>query len=94
MVRGNDRRQCVDQTKPLVGARQKQNAAVGTDQAAVERGGDPLPADAWQGEWQKLIVVIGGHGRFCPDVETGVGTQALRDSSQVYHACQRIPAMR
>ncbi len=26
---------------------------------------------AWQGEWQKRIVVISGHGRFCPG--TGFG---------------------
>jgi hypothetical protein len=40
------------------------------------------------------IVGGGGHGRFCPGVESGVSTQSLRDSRRLYHARQRIPAMR
>ena len=93
MVR-DDRGQCVDQAKPLVGTGQKQDAAIGTDQAAVERGGDLLLADTWQRERQKSIVVGGGHGKFCPRFESGVDNQSLRDSRRLYHARQRIPAMR
>jgi hypothetical protein len=65
-----------------------------TDQAAVERGGDLLLANTWQREWQTGIVVGGGHGRFCPDIESGVDNQSLCDSRRLYHARQRIAAMR
>ena len=69
-----------------------QDTTVGTDPAAVECGGDLL-ADAWQREWQKRIIVGGGHGRFCPDIESGVDNQSLQ-TGDAYHARQRIPAMR
>jgi len=93
-VIGNDRGKCVDQAKPPVGTGQQQNAAVRTDQAAIERGSDFLLADTWQREWEKGIVGGGGHGRFCPGVESGVSTQSLCDSRRLYHAHLRIPAMR
>src|SRR5271166_4233060 len=60
----------------------------------IEGGGDLLLADTWQREREDGIVVVGGHGGFCPGVESGVSTQSLRDSRQLYHARQRIPAMR
>ena len=93
-VVGDDRRKRIDQTKPLVGTGQQQHAAIGTYQASVESGCDLLLADTWQRERQKRIVVVGGHGKFCPRIESGVSTQSLRDSRRLYHARQRIPAMR
>ena len=48
--------QRIDQAKPPVGTGQQQNAAIGTDPPAVERGGDLLLADTWQRERQKGIV--------------------------------------
>jgi hypothetical protein len=93
-VVGDDRGQGVDQAKPFVGTGQQHNAAVGTDVPAIKRSGDSLLTDTWQREWQKGIVGNGRHGRFRPGVESGVSTQSLRDSSRLYHAYQRIPAMR
>jgi hypothetical protein len=90
---GDDRGQRVDQAQPAVGTGQEQNAAVGADLAAVERGGDFLLADTWQREWEQGIVGGGGHGRFCPGIESGVSTQSLCNSRWLHHAHQRIPAM-
>jgi hypothetical protein len=93
-VVGDERGKGVDQAKTLVGARQQQDATIGTDLAGVEGGGDFLLADTWQRKREKGIVSVGGHGRFCPGGESGVSTQSLRDSRHLYHARQRIPAMR
>jgi hypothetical protein len=38
----------LDQAKLLVSTAQQQNAAIGTDPPAIERGGDFLLADTWQ----------------------------------------------
>jgi hypothetical protein len=92
-VVGDDRRKRIDQADLLVGASQQQHTAVRTDPASVESSRNLPLADTWQREWQKRIVVGGGHGRFCPGVESGVSTQSLRDSRRLYHARQRIPAM-
>src|SRR5271166_2719839 len=92
-VVGDDRGQPVDQAKLLVGTGQQQNATVGTDHAAIECRGDLLAAYAWQGERQKGFVVVSGHGRFCPGVESGVRALSLCDSGHLYHARQRIPDM-
>jgi hypothetical protein len=92
-VVGDDRRKRIDQANLLVGACHQQHAAVGTDPASVESSRNLPLADTWQREWQKRIVVVGGHGRFCPGVESGVSTQSLRDSRRLYHTRQRIPAM-
>ena len=91
---GDQCRQRVDQAKALVGARQQKNPSVGTDLAAIESSGDLLLADVWQKERKQGIVIGGGHGRFCPGFESGVDTQSLSDSRQLYHARLRIPAMR
>jgi hypothetical protein len=98
---GNNRGQHVDQAKPLVGTGQQQNAALGTDQPTIESSGDLLLADTWQREREKGIVGPGGrvstrrrHGRFCPEIESGIGTRSLCDSSCLYHAHSRIAAMR
>src|SRR5882672_3190251 len=90
---GDQPGQRVDQAKTLVGGSQKENAAVGTDLSAIEGGGDLLLADVWQRERKQGIVVDGGHGRFCPGLESGVSTQSLCDSRWLYHARLRIPAM-
>ena len=90
---GNERGQCIDQAKPPVGSGQQQNAAVGTDPAAVERGGELLLANAWQREWQQGIVSSGGNGSFCPGAGVGVSTHSLCDFRRLYHAHQRTPAM-
>jgi hypothetical protein len=92
-VVGDDRRKRIDQSDLLVGASQQQHTAVGTDPASVKSGRNLLLADTWQREWQERIVVVGGHGRFCPGIENGVSTQSLRDSRRLYYARQRIPAM-
>jgi hypothetical protein len=84
----------IDQAKAFVGTSQQQDAAVGTDLTGIEGGSDLLLADTWQRERQKAIVGVGGHGGFCPGVESGVSTQSLCDSRQLYHAHQRIAAMR
>ena len=42
---GDDRGQGVDQVKPAVGTGQQQNAAVGADWSAIERGDDFLLAN-------------------------------------------------
>ena len=89
----DQRRKRVDQTKTLVGAGHQQNTTIGTDRATIERGGDLLLADIWQREWEQGIISDGGHGRFCPGLESGVDTQSLSDSRQLYHARLRIPAM-
>jgi hypothetical protein len=93
MVR-DERGQRIDQAEPPVGTGQQQNTAVGTDPPAIERGGDFLLADTWQRKRKQSIVGSGGHGRFCPGVESGVSTQSLCDSRRLYHAHQRVPAMR
>jgi hypothetical protein len=90
-VIGHESGQDIDQSKLPVDAGQKQHAAVRTDQAAVERGRDPFLADTWQAEGKKCIVVLGGHGRFCPGLESGVSTQFLSDFRRLGHARQRIP---
>jgi hypothetical protein len=43
---------------------------------------------------KRIVVVVGGHGGFCPGVESGVSTHSLCHSRQLYHARQRIAAMR
>jgi two-component system CheB/CheR fusion protein len=78
--------QPVDQAKALVGSRQQQHAAIGTDLTAIERGGDLLLADTWQVERQERIFSIGGHGSFCPGIWCGVENQTLCDSRILYHA--------
>src|SRR6185312_1054799 len=85
--------QSVDQAKAFVGAGQKKHSAIGTDRAAVKRGGDLLLADVWQRERKQGIVVGGGHGRFCPGLTRGLSNQSLSDSRWLYHARLRIPAM-
>jgi hypothetical protein len=70
-----------------------QDTAVGTEPSTIEACGDLLLADTWQRERQKRIVWVGGHGRFCPGMGRGVDNQTLRDSSSLYHAHLRIPAM-
>lgn len=85
--------QSVDQAKTLVGGGQKEHAAVRTDLSAVECGGNFLLTDVWQRERQKSIVINGGHGRFCPGLESGVDTQSLSDSRRLDHARLRISAM-
>ena len=72
--------QRIDQVEAAISPRQQQNAAIRTEAATVEGRCNFFQADAWQGEWQKGIVGIGGHGRFCPGVESGVSTQSLNDS--------------
>ena len=42
---------------------------------------------------RQRIVIGGGHGRFCPGLESGVSTQSLSDSRRLHHARLRIPAM-
>jgi len=37
----------VDQAKASVGTGQKKHTAIGTDRAAIERGGDLLAANVW-----------------------------------------------
>src|ERR1700738_2471953 len=91
---GDQHGQRIDQAKTLIGRGQQENAAVGTDLAAIKRRGDFLLAEVWQREWQQCIVIGGGHGRFCPGLESGVDTQSLSDSRWLYHARSRIPAMR
>jgi hypothetical protein len=91
---GNEGGKGVDQAKALVGARQQQDAAVGTDLAGIEGGRDFLLADTWQRKREKGIIGVGGHGRFCPGVESGVSNRSLRDFRRLYHARRRIPAMR
>jgi len=49
-----------EQAGLLAGARQQQDAVVGTAKAAIARARDLLPADAWQREWRNRIVIIGG----------------------------------
>ena len=71
-------RQPLDQAQALVGTHQQQDAAVRTDRATVECRGDLLLAQDWQGEREKRIVG-GGHGRFCPGLESGVSTRSLSD---------------
>ena len=90
---GDDRGQGVDQVKPAVGTGQQQNAAVGADWSAIERGGDFPLANTWQREREKSIIGAGEHGRFCPGIESGVSTQFLCDSRWLHHTHQRIPAM-
>jgi hypothetical protein len=92
-VVGNDRRKCIDQAGLFVGTGQQKHAAVGTDPASVESRRNLPLADTWQREWQECIVVVGGHGRFCPGIENGLSTQPQRDSRGLYLARQRIPAM-
>jgi len=82
----DQRGQRIDQAKAFVGTRQQQDAAIGTDLAGIEGGGDLLLANTLKGKGQKRIVVVRGHGGFCPGVESGVSTQSLRDSRQLYHA--------
>jgi len=76
---GKQRRQPVDQAQALVGAGQQEDAAIRTDRAASNAAVTLLLADTWQSERQQLIVG-GGHGRFCPGLESGVSTQSLSDS--------------
>jgi hypothetical protein len=90
----DQRGQRIDQAEVFVGTGQQQDAAVGADLAGIKGRGDLFLAETWQGEGQKRIVVVGGHGRFRPGMESGVDTQSLRDSRWLYHAHQRIPAMR
>jgi hypothetical protein len=78
--------QRVDQAETLVGTGQQENAAVRTDATAIEGAGNLLLVDGWQGKQQTCIVVGGGHGRFCPRLESGVDTQSLSVSRQLYHA--------
>src|SRR5580765_2579712 len=63
------------------------------DQAKTLVGGGLLLAYVGQRERKQGIVVGGGHGRFCPELESGVSTQSLSDSRWLYHARLRIPAM-
>jgi hypothetical protein len=81
---GDDGGQHVDEAKLLVDPGQQQNAAIGTDLAAVECGCHLLPVYTWQCERQKGIVVSGGHGRFCPGIEDGVTATSLLDSRSLY----------
>jgi hypothetical protein len=90
---GNDCGERIDQAKPFVGTGQQQDTAVGTDPSTIEPCGDFLLADTWQRERQKRIVWVDGHGRFRPGMGRGVDTQTLCDSSSLYHAHRRIPAM-
>ena len=83
----------VDQAKALVGARQQKHAAIGTDRAAIERGGDFLATNVWQRERKQRIVGGGGHGGVCPGLRDGVDNQSLSDSRWLHHARSRIPAM-
>ena len=64
---------------------QQQDAAVGTDLTGIEGGRDLLLADTWQRERQQRIVLGGGHGGFCPELESGVNTQSLSDSRWLRH---------
>ena len=91
---GDVGRQGVDQAQAPVGACQQQHASVRADPAGIERGGDCLLADTWQGEREKAILAVCGHVGACPDGESGFDTGFLRDSRRLYHARQRIPAMR
>src|ERR1019366_5105954 len=92
-VIGNQPGQGVDQAKTLIGGSQKEHTAVRTDLSSIEGRSDLLLADVWQRERQQCTVVGGGHGRFCPGLESGVSTQSLSDSRWLYHARLRIPAM-
>ncbi len=93
-VIGDDRGQRVDQAKPFVDTGQQNHTAVGTDPAAIERGRNFFLADTWQRKRKEGVVIGGGHGRFCPGVESGVSGQSLCDSRWLYHSQSRIPAMR
>src|ERR1700676_839908 len=70
-------RQRVDQAETPVRTGQQKHPAIGTDRAAVKCGGDLLLADIWQRERKQGIVIGGGHGKFCPELENGVSTQSL-----------------
>jgi hypothetical protein len=47
-VVGDDRGQPVGEAKLLFGTRQQDHPAIGTDQAAIERGGDFFAVHRWQ----------------------------------------------
>ena len=85
---GDQRRQGAGQAGPFVGARKQQHAAIGADQAPVERRRDLLAARTWQGERETGIVVRGGHGGFCPGMEKGVNIQSLCDFRPLRHVRQ------
>jgi hypothetical protein len=59
-VVADQRGQRVDQAQALVGTGQKQDATVGTDLPGIEGGGDLLPANTWQSEWEQGSVNVGG----------------------------------
>jgi len=43
---------------------------------------------------QRIDAIFDVERRFCPDIESGVDNQSLCDSRRLYHARQRIAAMR
>jgi len=87
-------RQRIHQAQPPVGAGQQHHAAIGTQPAAIEGGGDLLAANGWQAERQKRIIEHGGCGSLRLAKRLVQTPKSLNQLRGLHHARQRIPAMR
>ena len=91
---GDHRSELVGDPDAPLGRGQQHHAAIGTDAAAVERGGDLLALHRWQRERQQAIVGHGGCGSVRLGKRLASTPKSLRQFSRLRYIRQRIPALR
>src|SRR5579872_4660701 len=72
---------------------QQHHAAIGTEAATIEGGGDLLALNGWQRERQQAIVVHGGCGSVRIGKRLASTTKSLCCFRPLSYIRQRIPAM-
>ena len=90
---GDLRSKSVGDPKAPLSQRQQHHAAVGTDPATVERGGDLLALNGWQRKRQQAIVSHGGCGSVQIGKRLASAPKPLCRFSRLRYIRQRIPAM-